>query len=189
MDKRLDDMTNDELGELFPIIISEPDPNWAILFHEEESRIKHAVGKANILSIEHIGSTAVSNLKAKPTIDILLIVPAEIDHELLIERLKGIDYHFIPKPENPAPHMMFVKGYTIEGYRGQAYHVHVRYQGDWDELHFRDYLQSHPDITQEYSELKVRLSEEYPNDREGYTNKKAIFIERVVRMARSELSR
>jgi GrpB-like predicted nucleotidyltransferase (UPF0157 family) len=72
MNKQLHDMTNDELGELFPIIISEPDPNWIRLFHEEESNIRNVLGKQNIIRIEHIGSTSIPNLRAKPTIDILL---------------------------------------------------------------------------------------------------------------------
>jgi GrpB-like predicted nucleotidyltransferase (UPF0157 family) len=100
--------------------------------------------------------------------------------------LTSIDYHYIPKPENPEPNMMFVKGYTTKGFKGQAYHMHIRYKGDWDELYFRDYLKAHPDIAHEYSQLKVRLSKEYRNDREGYTNNKTDFIKRVSQIARKE---
>lgn len=186
MEKQLEDMNHDELSQLFPIIISEPDPDWPGMFNEEESNIKKALGKQNIVRIEHIGSTAVSNLKAKPTIDILLEVREETDGDLIIERLKSIDYHYIQKPENPVPHMMFVKGYTMEGFKGQAYHVHVRYHGDWDELYFRDYLRAHPDIVKEYGELKMQLSKKYTNDRDGYTEKKTDFIKRITQIARCE---
>ena len=48
--------------------------------------------------------------------------------------------------ENSAPHIMFAKGYTPEGFAGQAFHVHVRYKGDWDEIYFRDYLLRHYDV-------------------------------------------
>jgi GrpB-like predicted nucleotidyltransferase (UPF0157 family) len=84
--------------------------------------------------------------------------------------------------------MMFAKGYTLHGFKGQAYHVHVWYGGDWDELCFRDYLKAHPDIAREYGVLKVRLSETYRNDREGYTDKKTVFIKRITAKARKEKS-
>jgi GrpB-like predicted nucleotidyltransferase (UPF0157 family) len=187
MKKRLDTMTASELGKLFPIVISEPDQNWIVLFEAEKTNITKALGIQNIIRLEHIGSTAVPNLKAKPTIDILLEVPGAADTKEVVEKLTGLGYHFIPKPENPAPHMMFVKGYTESGFRGQAYHVHVRYAADWDELYFRDYLKSHPDIAREYGELKVKLAGEYKNDRDGYTEKKTDFIKRITSFARNEM--
>ena len=128
--------------KLFPIFIVEPDSRWPRLYCDEERKIKSTLGKQNVISIEHIGSTAVKNLKAKPTIDILVEVPAGIEKESIIEKLRNLDYHYTPRPENPAPHMMFMKGYTVEGFKGQAYHLHVRYKGDWDEIYFRDYLVS-----------------------------------------------
>jgi len=186
MNKQLDDMKIEELGKLFPIIISEPDHNWVKLFKKEQTKIKKALGKQNIIRIEHIGSTAIPNLKAKPTIDILLEVPVSINKELFIDKLKKLDYHYITRPENPPPHMMFAKGYTPSGFKGQAYHVHVRYSVDWDELYFRDYLKLHPEIASEYGELKARLSVEYKNDREEYTDKKTNFIKRITKIARKE---
>ena len=184
--KSIGDMTNKELGGLFPIIIAEPDSRWPKLFEREKNKIRKALGKRNTIRIEHIGSTAIPRLKAKPTIDILLEVPGLMDSDGAIKKLKKLGYHYIPKPENPPPHMMFAKGYTIHGFKGQAYHIHVRYRGDWDELYFRDYLKSHLDVAREYGELKVRLSRTYRNDREAYTDKKNSFIKRITRMARKE---
>ena len=179
-------MTNEELGKLFPIVISEPDPDWIKLFNKERSQISRALGKQNFIRIEHIGSTAITNLKAKPTIDILLEIPKSIDKNWLIDEIIKLDYHYIPKSENPAPHMMFVKGYTPGGFKGQAYHIHVRYSGDWDELYFRDYLKVHPDVAEVYGELKIKLSREYKNDREEYTDKKTDFIRRITKLARKD---
>jgi GrpB-like predicted nucleotidyltransferase (UPF0157 family) len=186
MNNPLDNMTEEELGKLFPIIIAEPDPDWIILFHKERSRISKTLGKKNIIRIEHIGSTAVPGLKAKPTIDILLEVPESINKSWLIDKMVKLDYHYIPKPENPVPHMMFVKGYTPGGYKGQACHIHVRYPGNWDELYFRDYLKAHPETAQEYGELKVKLSRIYKNNRERYTDEKTDFIRRITNLARKE---
>jgi GrpB-like predicted nucleotidyltransferase (UPF0157 family) len=182
----LDKMSNEELGKLFPIILSEPNPEWISLFQTEKSEIEKVLGFQNIIRVEHIGSTAVPNLIAKPTIDILLEIHEITDLNILKDKLNELNYHYIPKLENPAPHMMFVKGYTTAGFKGQAYHIHGRYSGDWDELYFRDYLITHPEIAQEYSELKILLAKQYENDRDGYTEKKTEFIARINRLAKNE---
>jgi len=182
----LDKLTNKELGQLFPIVISDPLPDWIDLFNAEKTEIEKAIGINNIIRIEHIGSTSVPGLKAKPTIDILLEIAESTDKNKIIESLQKLNYHFIPKPENPPPHMMFVKGYTIHGFHGQAYHIHIRYSGDCDEIYFRDYLIQNPKIAQEYSALKLQLAKEYKNNRELYTDKKTEFIKRITELARKE---
>ena len=184
MSKKPDQMTPEELGHLFPIILSEPDPEWNKLFKTERKKIEQTLGLENLIRIEHIGSTAVANLISKPTIDILVEIPEETDNQEVIDRIKSLGYHFIPRPENPAPHMMFVKGYTKDGFKGQAYHIHVRYHGDWDEIYFRDYLIQNPDIASEYGNLKKDLARKFKNDREGYTDAKTAFIKRITEIAK-----
>jgi len=83
--------------------------------------------------------------------------------------------------------MMFMKGYTPQGFQGQAYHVHVRYSGDWDELYFRDYLQTHRKVADEYGRLKIELKDKYEHNREAYTKGKTKFIQRVTEQARRKL--
>ncbi|NWJ52874.1 MAG: GrpB family protein [Bacteroidetes bacterium] len=182
---QLDKLTNKDLGQLFPIIISEPMTEWVDLFNTEKNEIENVIGLNSIIRIEHIGSTAIPDLKAKPTIDILLEITDNANENLIIDSLKSLNYHYISKPENPSPHMMFVKGYSSHGFQGQAYHIHVRYIGDWDELYFRDYLIQNPDIAQEYASLKLQLAKEYKNDREAYTGHKTEFIRRITDKARS----
>jgi len=75
--------------------------------------------------------------------------------------------------------MMFAKGYTKGGFKVQAYHVHVRYSGDWDEIYFRDYLIKNAAAANEYAALKQQLAEKYKNDREGYTGGKDGFVKRI----------
>lgn len=87
MNKQLDQMTNEELGKLFPVIISDPNPNWIKLFQIEKIEIEKMLGKNNIICIEHIGSTAIPRLKAKPTIGILLEVPDSIDKSDVLRRI------------------------------------------------------------------------------------------------------
>jgi len=184
MAKNLDKMTTDELGQLFPIIIVEYNPDWPRLASIEFGNIFEAVGKDVITRLEHIGSTAVPGLCAKPTIDLLLEIFEFTNCDLLIKQLHKIGYHFIPKPENPKPHMMFAKGYSESGINGQTFHIHLRYPGDWDEIVFRDYLISNHDAALNYADLKRVLADQYVNDREKYTDNKTDFIKRVLQLAR-----
>jgi GrpB-like predicted nucleotidyltransferase (UPF0157 family) len=186
MAKDLNKMTTDELGQLFPIIIVDYNPDWPRLASIESSNIMEAVGKDFITRIEHIGSTAVPGLCAKPTIDFLLEILEITNCNILIEQLQKIGYHFIPKHENPPPYMMFAKGYSESGITGQAFHIHVRYPGDWDELVFRDYLIKNISVTAEYSILKRKLAAEFKCDREKYTDSKSTFIKNTTLTARKK---
>ena len=142
------------------------------------------LAKRILLRISHIGSTAVAGLIAKPTIDILLEIKSSCDTQALKEAIKQSGYRFSAQPDNPSPHMMFLKGYTPQGFLGQAFHVHVRYGGDWPELYFRDYLTDHPDVAKRYGELKTGLIKRYRHDRDGYTDAKTAFIKEYSALAK-----
>lgn len=187
MPKALKEMTNEELWQLFAIIITEHDPAWKSRYSEEKKRIEKAVGSANICRISHIGSTAVTGLAAKPTIDILLEIADTTDIARLISEMESAGYLHSPQPKNPAPHLMFLKGYTPEGFKGQVFHIHVRYGGDWDELYFRDYLIAHPETADSYGKLKLQLKKRFEHDRDGYTHAKTDFIRNITEEARREL--
>jgi len=179
-------MTNEELWELFPIILSEHNPIWLKRYLKEKTVLEKAIGIQNIIRINHVGSTVVPNLMAKPTIDILLEIKDDTDIERLISNVQLAGYIYSEQPNNPAPHMMFMKGYTPQGFKGQAFHVHVRYNGDWDELYFRDYLLTHPEIAEEYGQLKLGLAKKYEHDRDAYTDAKTDFIQTITKLARAD---
>ena len=177
-------MTPEELGRLFPIILEKPSPKWPEVYRAESLLIRKAFLESEIIRMDHIGSTAIPNIKAKPTIDVLLQVSQGVKDQKIIDIFESLGYQYIKPEDNPPPHMMFVKGYTIGGFEGQTCHVHVRYRGDWDELYFRDYLISHPHMAKEYEGLKLELAARYRNDREAYTNAKTPFVEKINRLAR-----
>jgi GrpB-like predicted nucleotidyltransferase (UPF0157 family) len=189
MSKALSGMTNEKLWQLFPIVLSEHKPIWRVKYLEEKVWLENVVGKENIDRMNHYGSTSVPNLIAKPTIDILLEIKGNCDLEILIKAMTSKGYIYCEQPNNPAPHMMFMKGYTLQGFQGQAFHVHVRYSGDWDELYFRDYLIEHPEIADEYGELKIELFKVYEHDRDRYTQAKTDFIKMVTKLAREQIDR
>jgi GrpB-like predicted nucleotidyltransferase (UPF0157 family) len=184
MAKKLNQLTTGELGKLFPIQIVDYDPDWPGLASRESKIIMKAVGKEFISRIEHIGSTAVPGLCAKPTVDFLLEIQENTNHDFLIKQLQEIDYQFIPKPENPPPHMMFAKGYSESGLTGQTFHIHVRYPGDWDEIVFRDCLLRDHTVAADYASLKMKHAAEFKNDREKYTESKTAFIREITLNAR-----
>lgn len=180
-------MTNEELWALFPIILSEHRAEWTKFYEQEKDTIISALGTKNIGRINHIGSTSVPGLIAKPTIDILLEIPTDADIPSLTAALISAGYICNTQPNNPAPHLMFMKGYTPQGFRGQAVHLHVRFPGDWDELYFRDYLRSHPETAKSYGKLKQNLQLRYEHDRDAYTEAKTDFIQEATRLARKEM--
>lgn len=189
MVKKLEEMSFEELGRIFPIIISEYNSDWPQLYLSEKALIEKTVDLSDIVRIQHYGSTSVPGLSAKPTIDILLEVATDLNTSDLILKFQNIGYYYSEQPNSPPPHIMFMKGYTPNGFKGQAYHVHVRYSGDWDELYFRDYLILHPEIAYKYQNLKLQLKEIYKYDREAYTQGKTNFITVITNDARKELGK
>lgn len=175
MSKKLDQMTNEELWQLFPIILSEYNPLWPQIYESEANLLKKIYSN-NIVRINHIGSTSVEGLVAKPTIDILLEMNRNTDlkwfEQTAIENGYLVSVHL----DNPAPHFLLKKGYTEDGFVGQAFHVHVRYFGDYNELYFRDYLREHEDARMAYVSLKKELQIKYEHDRDKYTSEKGNLI-------------
>jgi GrpB-like predicted nucleotidyltransferase (UPF0157 family) len=152
------------------------DPAWPSLFAALGVRLRDALGSV-ALRIDHIGSTAVSGLAAKPIIDVQISVasfdPAN-SYRLPLESL-GLVFHF----QNPER----TKRYFREAPGTRRTHIHVRKAGSWAEqfsLLFRDYLRVHPQDRDRYSELKRHLARELRDDRHAYTEAKAPFIWEVM---------
>ncbi len=191
MAKRIEELTREELGKLFPVEIAPYNPGWPILFEEEKELLIKTLGNQVALRTEHFGSTAVPGLSAKPTIDILMEIPP-LTKQLkgrIIENMDSIDYNFIWRTDDPVPYMMFVKGYTLEGIKGQAFHIHMgpRDHSLWDRLIFRDFLRQDPEISKQYERLKYELAKKYRYDRDGYTSAKTGFISEITGRTKKNL--
>lgn len=186
MSKSLSEMSLEELWQLFPIILKEHNPMWREWYLQEKNLLMTIIGNEHIKRINHIGSTSVNGLISKPTIDILLEITEDCDLKFLVSVLEKNGYIFEKQPQNPAPHMMFMKGYTEKGFEEKVFHLHVRYLGDWNELYFRDYIQWHKDVAEEYGKLKMGLKDKYEHNRDGYTEAKTEFIKKYTNIARSE---
>ncbi len=182
--KELHAMTVEELGALFPIILVDYSEQWVELYQSERKRMLDSFPASAVFRMDHIGSTAIPGIQAKPTIDILLQISEGMDIPTLKKVFTSLGYSINEHPDNPPPHLTFVKGYTPQGFKGQTYHVHLRYPGDWEEIRFRDYLICHPETAKAYETLKRVLAEKYKNDREAYTNAKADFVQKINALTR-----
>ncbi|HWA37241.1 MAG TPA: GrpB family protein [Burkholderiales bacterium] len=156
-----------------------PDPSWAARFEAEAAALRRAVRPVDGLRIEHIGSTALANLRAKPIIDILLVHPEPALWPGLVAPITSLGYVFWS--DNPRrDRMFFVKGMPPFG-TGRTHHVHVRTPEDAvSELAFRDRLRESGALALEYQRLKERLALRFPDDREAYTEGKTQFVARVL---------
>lgn len=179
--KSLEEMTLEELWELFPIELVPFNHNWESQAREEICLLDNLLDPFNPV-INHIGSTAIPGICAKPIVDILIEVPATEDWNIIANILKTNGYILM----NRAPHRMsFNKGYTIGGYADNVFHIHVHETGDNDEILFRDFLRSHPDTAREYETLKLSLLPAFRHDRDGYTAAKTQFVTDVLSRAKS----
>ena len=179
MGKKLSEMSLTELWKLFPIYLTEHQPCWKEWYAEEESLLKNKLPEIDRIS--HMGSTAVSSIWAKPTIDILVEIPEKYklsDYKELI-----LESGYLCMSET-SDRISFNKGYTEEGFAERVFHLHLRYAGDHDELYFRDYLLEHTEIAVEYEKMKLKLWKEYEFHRDGYTNAKTDFIQKYTKEAK-----
>lgn len=186
MKKELSEMSLKELWELFPIILKEHNPKYKEWYEIEERHLFSCIKNEDIKRINHIGSSAVEGLIAKPTVDILLEVDNNSDITKLIEILNKNSWILMSSEYEPDLRLVFNKGYTPNGFAEKVYHLHVRYMSDWDELYFRDYLLDHPDVAVQYGNLKLSLWKEYEHNRDGYTEAKSEFIKGYTEKAKFE---
>ena len=186
MAKELSEMSLEELWQLFPIILKEHNPEYSSWYLEEKESLVHIVGKNNIARINHIGSTSVKGLIAKPTVDILLEVNNDCEVEALKEKLSNNGWILMSCSNDPELRMVFNKGYTKYGFAEKVFHLHLRYFNDWNELYFRDYLRLNKEVADEYGKLKLSLKDKYEHNRDGYTEAKTEFIMKYTKAAREK---
>lgn len=182
MSRTLKDMTLAELWQLFPIVLTPHQPQWKDWTKEEIVRISTLLSEYSPI-INHIGSTAIPHIQAKPIIDILVEIHPDSCWQRIKEAMETAGYICM---SSSGIRMSFNKGYTPHGYADKVFHIHIHAIGDNDEICFRDYLLTHPKAAKEYEALKLSLLPQYRNDRDGYTEAKSDFVRHIIRLAKSE---
>lgn len=181
------EMSLEELWQLYPIILKDHNPNYQSWYAEEKQRLLHILHDYDISRINHIGSTSVEGLIAKPTIDILLELPKDYAVSDIAQLLQNDDWILMQKDDKQRT-LDLGKGYTPNGFAEKVYHLHVKPLGDWNELYFRDYLRQYPNVARQYEALKLGLKERFEHDRDAYTYAKSDFVMEQSQKAKLEFA-
>ena len=163
-----------------PVRIVPYDPSWPGLFNQERATLAQVLAPWLAGPIEHVGSTAVPGLVAKPVIDIMVAVESLAASRPAISVLPEVGYQYFPY----RPDVMHWFCKPSAAFR--THHLHLIPFGSrlWTErLVFRDYLRGHSATAAEYAELKRQLAVKFEFDREAYTDAKGEFIQRVLKLA------
>lgn len=167
-----------------PIVnLNEYNSEWENQFEYERKKIIEAIGD-KITEIEHIGSTSIKGLKAKPIIDIMVGVEDLSNTSTLVSPLSEIEFEYVPKPEL-TDRRFFRKGAWGRG----TCHLHICeiHSTEWvEKLLFRNYLRKYPEVAEEYALLKDELATKYKYDRPTYTQQKEPFIINIIEKAKGE---
>lgn len=163
-------------------------PHWAKLFKEEKQQLQNVLGPMAI-HIEHIGSTAIPGIHAKPIIDILIGV-----HDLNkftqedIKQIESLGYHYISAFEPNLPHRRYFQKSDSDGNRTHQIHL-VNYPSAWWERHifFRDYMRKYPEAAKAYENFKLILAKQF-DDTLSYAYAKTDFCEQIYKQAYFDFS-
>ena len=161
-----------------PVILAPYNPGWPAMFEAERRLLAEVLAPWLAGPIEHVGSTAVEGLAAKPVIDIMAGVESLDGSRPALMALEPLHYCYAPYRED-VMHWLCKPGPAL-----RTHHLHlVPFNSRlWrDRIAFRDRLREYRHIAAEYAELKRRLAAAYANDRERYTDAKSGFIENVLK--------
>jgi len=168
-----------------PVQVVPHDPRWFALFEQERALVGEVL-RPWVVEVEHIGSSAVPGLAAKPVIDMMVGVRTLDDAPACVDALERVGYEYVPEFEKEIPLRRFL--YKMRSGR-RTHHIHLveRANAGWWDRHllFRDYLIEHPQTAREYARLKYELASSLGDDPEAYTDAKTPFISAVVERARS----
>lgn len=169
-----------------PVIIVDYDKAWPAMYEAERARLLRELGSV-IIAVEHVGSTAVPGLAAKPIIDIMAGVRHVDDARACLPVLARMGYVYHPEFEALIPERRFFIKHGPDDAR--THHLHIVEPGtEFWELHilFRDYLRAHRDVAEAYAQLKRRLAAQFAFNRPAYQDAKTDFIQAVEEKARAE---
>ena len=155
---------------------------WERAAEETIRTLKRILGSTAV-DIQHIGSTSIKTISAKPIIDIAVAVN---DYELILSKRDVLEkadivFRFDERPEQ----ILFVMGDFEKDTRSHHIHVVLFGSDEWNNyINFRDYLISNTEAAREYEAVKLRLAEQYPDDRIAYTGGKQEVIDKLLTEAR-----
>jgi GrpB-like predicted nucleotidyltransferase (UPF0157 family) len=165
---------SDALGlELGTITVVPHDPRWAALFDDASVQLRAKLGDS-ILDVHHVGSTAVPGLCAKPVLDMLVLIPSLKDARELMPELADLGYQF-GSEDDVRDRLFFQRRHgTVRTHHLSLAEPTSHYRTVT--LAFRDALRNDRALAATYCDLKMRLANQFPTDREAYQNGKTDFV-------------
>lgn len=162
------------------VILRKHHREWVDAFELERSNLKNLFGNTAI-DIQHIGSTSIPGLVAKPIIDILMTVKSLSVVENIRPTLENVGYEYRGNGSDDRQ-ILFAKG--PEELRTHYLHITEHGSPVWNnDIAFRDYLRTHPETVSAYEKLKKKLATQYADKRGDYTAGKAEFIQSILKVA------
>lgn len=157
--------------------------DWEKEYEQEKELLKEVLGN-RIIEIHHVGSTSIKGLKAKPIIDILVVINSFDQIKEIEELLKPYNY------ENRGTQGLLDRYFFAKGSDdARSHYIHfVKPNSNtyYNQLYFKKYLIDHPEYIKKYCDLKQELAKKYSNERPKYTAGKSEFITSVIKLAKKE---
>lgn len=157
--------------------------SWKDDYLKEEKLLKELLGN-RIIEIHHIGSTSIEGLKAKPIIDILIVIDSLNNISEIEEILSKYDYH--NRGQQGVPDRYFFAKGPEEARTHYIHFVEPKSNTYYNQVYFKKYLIEHPEYIKKYCDLKQQLALKYADDRPKYTQGKNEFITDVIKKAKDE---
>lgn len=152
---------------------------WEKEYLQTKNQIE-AIWNKNLLDIQHVGSTAICHVRAKPILDIAVLLKSISDMDVELMKQIGYDYRGAQFGRDTY-HLYVLRGEN----QISLSHIHCYDANDkefFQLIGFRDYLNSHPDVALQYSELKETLALQYSENRNAYTKGKESFIQNIYKL-------
>lgn len=161
-----------------PLELHPHDPRWAAYFDEVRASLSGALGRY-ALDIQHVGSTSIAGIVAKPVIDVAVAIEQYPLPDEVLTAVEALGYTYWGEYGIPHRHLFFQRGGPV------GYNIHINeLANDQFQRHvlFRDYLRAHPDAAQGYERLKLELAAQY-EDVNTYANSKSEFVRDILKKA------
>lgn len=166
----------------YKVILENHREEWAAEFEEVKRHLQNIHGN-NIIDIQHVGSTAIEGIMAKPMLDIAVLFKCM--HNLVFDIMKDNGYIYYGEVA-AGKHLFILRGQDDVSLQ----HIHCYEESNpalfLEQLRFRDFLRTHPLYAREYEQLKLDLYKLYPNNREKYTAGKQAFFDKIKSLAVKE---
>lgn len=164
----------------YKVLLVEHDEKWAEEFEDVKRTLINIHGE-NVVDIQHVGSTAIKGIMAKPLLDIAIVFQSTTDS--VIEAMKKKGYEYFGEVATGKHHLFILRDED----EASIQHIHCYDKKNLDQysdqIKFRDFIRSHPKYAKEYELLKQELFAMYSNDRKKYTDGKQLFFDKIKQLA------